>query len=93
MGSVVRPKRPEFGVSPENVPLMINEEGKTVSVGKYRIASPHFTYMAEYVAGGGFLGWGVMIEPHFSKPTLKAIEESRNPVFVETRRQRKAVQN
>jgi hypothetical protein len=65
----------------ETIPVAINEN--TITIGKYEIPSSNFSFFSWYVARGGFLGWRDFGTPDFADKALKAIENSKHPIYRE----------
>jgi hypothetical protein len=62
------------------IPVKITDKDSIV-IGVYEIPAPEFSYMAVYVANGGFLGWKNNKKPEFAKSAIEAIEKSRNSFY------------
>ena len=52
-----------------------------ISIGEYDIKSPHFNYMARYVADGGFMGWGDEIIPDYVDETCESLKKTKHWLF------------
>lgn len=70
-----------------SIPVDISSDGKKIDFGEYSIISIHFARFAWYVAKGGIVGWIEGGEPDYADQTIKAIRDSRNPLFTELQKE------
>lgn len=64
----------------EIIPVSIDDDEESITIGEYKIADIHFGRMIHYLANGGLFGWEGE-KPDYAKSTTEAIKKSKNPLF------------
>ncbi len=65
------------------IPVNIAQNFKSIKIGDYKIASPHYINMVHYTINRGFIGWLNDKKPEFAKLAKEAIKKSRNPLYLQ----------